>query len=222
MARISRRAFCARVIAYLRTASEEPENRNYWDDYCISWMTVAKAYHGEAQPHFWATYEHLGTAPAQIWPMIMAKRKNTLGRDFALWFDQAGNVKPDLPKKPAQSEKFAAMEIARRVGAEEVSKNQKRRELLDSRRLESVKGTGSMGALTASRYRNSEQSASANIAASLCLSCHCPVSPRRHLCRECLRRGHSSGCPSPNSQCTCGFSEFFWRDMESPGSGDGL
>jgi hypothetical protein len=103
MARISRRAFCARIIAYLRSASEAPENRNYWDDYCISWMIVAKAAHGEASPHFWATYEHLGTAPAQIWPMVLAKRKNTLGRDFASWYDQAGNVKPDVPKKPVES-----------------------------------------------------------------------------------------------------------------------
>jgi hypothetical protein len=103
MARISRRALASRIVEYLRSAAECEENRNFWDDYCISWMTVAKAAHGEAQPHFWATYEHLGTAPAQIWPMIMAKRKNTLGRDFASWYDQAGNVKPDVPKKPVES-----------------------------------------------------------------------------------------------------------------------
>jgi hypothetical protein len=200
MARISRRAFCARVIAYLRSASEEPENRNFWDDYCVSWMTVAKAAHGETDPHFWATYEHLGTAPAQIWPMISAKRRNSLGPHYALWFDQAGNLKPDVPKKRSESEKVRVVEA--------FAKKQTAGGLIP-RRLESVEGPRTM-ASTATRYPNSERSASA-IMARLCLLCGTLSS--HLLCAECLRRGHSSDCPSPNSFCSCGFSDAFWRDV---------
>lgn len=104
MARISRRDWCRRIVEYLRLAAERQENRQFWDDYCIAWMTVAKAYRGEEHPHFWATYEHLGTAPQQIWPMVMAKRRNNLGPHFSSWYDQAGNLKPDVPKKPSASE----------------------------------------------------------------------------------------------------------------------
>ncbi|HEY1800042.1 MAG TPA: hypothetical protein VGG46_03825 [Terriglobales bacterium] len=208
MARISRRAFCARVIAYLRSASEEQENKIYWDDYCIAWMTVAKAAHGESHPHFWATYEHLGTAPEQIWPMIMAKRRNNLGPQFASWFDQAGNLRPDLPKKSSGSEKFQQEKIARVSGMEGLPKKQTA-EALIPRRSRVIEGPRRM-ASTPSRYPNSEQSASV-IMSRLCLLCGEPS--RRVLCAACLRRGHSSSCPSPNSQCSCGFSDAFWRDV---------
>lgn len=117
MARISRRAMRDRVVAYLRSAAELEENREFWDDYCIAWMTVAKSAQGEKSPHFWATYEHLGAAPEQVHEMVLGNRRSKLGANYVLWYDQAGNLKPDAPKKPVES-----------AGMEVVSKNQKRRE----------------------------------------------------------------------------------------------
>ena len=206
MARISRRAMRDRVVEYLRQAAEQPENIGFWDDYCIAWMTVAKAARGERSPHFWATYEHLGTAPEQIWAMTMAERRNKLGKHFSTWFDQAGNRKPDVPKIPASSEKVQLQKIARVAGLEVWPKKQTA-EVLMPRRLESVNAPLDMG-LTTQQYPNSERSASA-IIAPLCIRCGFPSS--RLLCADCLRRGHSSSCPSPNSDCSCGFSEAFWR-----------
>ena len=110
MARISRRAMRGRVVAYLRSAAELEVNREFWDDYCIAWMTVAKAAQGEKAPHFWATYEHLGAAPQQVHEMVLGNRRSKLGANYFLWYDQAGNRKPDVPRKPAESlrEKNAA------------------------------------------------------------------------------------------------------------------
>jgi len=33
------------------------------------------------------------------------------------------------------------------------------------------------------------------------------------LCARCLHRAHSPECPSPNRDCTCGFSQLFWSDV---------
>ena len=103
MARISRRAWRDRIVVYLRSAAERPDNQEFWDDYCIAWMTVAKACKGESAPHFWATYEHLGTAPEKVSQMILADKRLKLGKEFSSWYDAAGNRKPDVPKKPAQA-----------------------------------------------------------------------------------------------------------------------
>ena len=214
MARISRRELCRRIVEYLRWAAEQEENKIYWDEYCIAWMTVAGAAKGNSIPFIAATQKHLGIHPDRVWSSVLKRRRSKLGTLYGLWYDVAGNLKPDVPKKSAHSEKFAAVVSARKVaGAEEVSRNQKPRELLNSRGPEAVIGTPAMATLTATTYPNSGQSASANIAASICLSCHCPVSASRRLCQKCLTRGHSSECPSPNSQCLCGFSEMFWRDV---------
>jgi hypothetical protein len=48
----------------------------------------------------------------------------------------------------------------------------------------------------------------------LCVRCRALLCRTYVLCDPCLRRGHCwPQCPSPNKECTCGFSELFWREV---------
>jgi hypothetical protein len=64
-----------------------------------AFICVSLASCGEAQPFVTSSYRIYGTHPDDVWPKIMAKRKAKLGKEFLEWFDQAGNLRPDLPKK---------------------------------------------------------------------------------------------------------------------------
>ena len=112
MARISRRAWRDRIVAYLFNAAQQESNSHFYDDYRIACITVAKAAKGEKHPDFWATYEYLGTAPQKVWDMIQADRRKKLGKDYSSWYDEAGNRKPDVPKKSAQSVRLPLEGIA--------------------------------------------------------------------------------------------------------------
>jgi hypothetical protein len=49
-----------------------------------------------------ASYRLHGLHADKVWPAIMPRRRVKLGAEFSDWFDQAGNLKPDIPgKKPA-------------------------------------------------------------------------------------------------------------------------
>lgn len=87
------------ILDYLTWA--EANEPDVWlrDDYRIAWITVVKAARGELQPHFWATYAVLRTAPVKVWPNIVRARKAMLGSLYYSFF--ADESLP--PKKPSQS-----------------------------------------------------------------------------------------------------------------------
>jgi hypothetical protein len=164
MARISRREWCRRIMDYLRWAAERDENRNYWDDYCLSWMTVAQARDGNPHPDVWACYTHLGLHQKRVWSAITARRKAQLGETYALFYDAAGNWKAEAeiasPKKPARSVRFTPEKFAQVVGMEDSRKTRSAGDLADPRRLKVVESPLDMGS-TARAYRNPEASSSA-------------------------------------------------------------
>lgn len=45
--------------------------------------------------------------------------------------------------------------------------------------------------------------------------CWRAIPASRLICDLCLKRAHARGCPSPNQECSCGFSQLFWLDVES-------
>jgi hypothetical protein len=68
-------------------------------DYRQAFITVSLASKGNTEPFLSASYAVYGIAPEKVWPRIMADRKAKLGKEFADWFDVAGILKPDIPKK---------------------------------------------------------------------------------------------------------------------------
>lgn len=87
-----------RILARLEAAEARETNPHFQDDYRIAWITVLHAARGEADPHFWATYTVLRTAPDQVWPIMVKNRKAKLGLRYEEFF---GVELP--PKKPAGS-----------------------------------------------------------------------------------------------------------------------
>jgi hypothetical protein len=90
-----------RILDRLEEAERsEPE---IWlrQDYRQAFICVSLASRGEPQPFVASSYRIYGKHPDNVWPQIMANRKARLGKEFPDWFDQAGNLKPDLPRKKA-------------------------------------------------------------------------------------------------------------------------
>jgi hypothetical protein len=88
-----------RILERLQQAElSEPE---IWfrQDYRQAYMCVSLAERGELQPFIESSYRIYGTHPDLVWHKIMENRKAKLGKEFLDWYDEAGNSKPDLPKK---------------------------------------------------------------------------------------------------------------------------
>lgn len=49
----------------------------------------------------------------------------------------------------------------------------------------------------------------------ICGMCSASISLTRRLCARCLKSAHLVGCPSPRRECSCGFSDLFWADVET-------
>lgn len=104
-----------RILRRLQTSESKSTDPWQRDDYRISWITVKWAAYGipewnwcrVAGPHAAATYQVLHCLPAEVWPRRMARRSAILGADYSLWYDDAGNLKPEsaihLVKKPVAS-----------------------------------------------------------------------------------------------------------------------
>lgn len=101
-----------RVMARLWSAEVREVNPHYQADIRIAWITVLLASRGELEPSVSATYAVLGKHPRDVWPAILARRHALLGRDYPLFYDAAGNWKPEpladpwagqSPRKPVQS-----------------------------------------------------------------------------------------------------------------------
>lgn len=103
---------CGRVLARLWRAEVRELNPWFQTDYRIAWITVLLASRGDPQPFVAATMSVLGKHPDRVWAAILARRKALLGREYPLFYDSAGNWKPEpladpwagvSPRKPVQS-----------------------------------------------------------------------------------------------------------------------
>ncbi len=103
-----------RILDRLWRAELSEVNPHFQADLRIAWITVWLASHGDLQPHVAASYAVLGKHPSQVWPAIVAKRRALLGREYSLFYDSAGNWKPEpladpwcgeSPRKPPQTVK---------------------------------------------------------------------------------------------------------------------
>lgn len=112
-----------RVLARLEQAGEKEIDPWRRDDYRIAWITTAWAqsgvpdwfWRGPMPAHAAATYQVLDCHPDQVWPRIVAKRKEKLGREYSRQYDEndrpifadivAGSFVASSPKKPCASER---------------------------------------------------------------------------------------------------------------------
>ena len=88
-----------RILERLQNAEVSESDIWFRGDYRQAYICVSLAQSGEPQPFIASSYQVYGTHPDQVWRKIMADRKAKLGKEFADWYDEAGNLKPDLPKK---------------------------------------------------------------------------------------------------------------------------
>lgn len=89
----------SRILDRLMEAEMSEPEIWFRQDYRQAFICVSLASRGEAQPFVTSSYRIFGIHPDNVWPQIMAKRKAKLGKEFPEWFDQAGNLQPDIPKK---------------------------------------------------------------------------------------------------------------------------
>jgi hypothetical protein len=87
------------VLNRLWGAEQSESDIHLRSDYRQSWICVSLASRGERQPFVESSYRIYGKHPDKVWPHILATRKAKLADEFSDWFDAAGNLRPDLPKK---------------------------------------------------------------------------------------------------------------------------
>jgi len=88
-----------RILDRLEEAERSEPDIHLRTDYRQSWICVRLAGRGVAQPFVESSYRLYGKHPDKVWPHILATRKAKLGDEFRDWYDAAGNLKPDIPKK---------------------------------------------------------------------------------------------------------------------------
>jgi hypothetical protein len=89
----------SRILNRLEEAERVEPDIHLRSDYRQAFICVSLASRGEAQPFVTSSYRIYGSHPDDVWAKITANRKAKLGKEFGQWFDQAGNLKPDMPKK---------------------------------------------------------------------------------------------------------------------------
>jgi hypothetical protein len=91
-----------RILEHLQKAELSESDEWFRQDYRQAFICVSLASRGERQPFITSSYRVYGSHPDKVWPKIMADRKARLGKEFAEWYDAAGNRKLDIPgKKPS-------------------------------------------------------------------------------------------------------------------------
>ena len=90
-----------RIMARLIQAEAHESDPWLRQDYRQAWICVSLAERGNTEPFLVSSYQVYGTHPAKVWPKIQANRQAKLGKELRDWYDAAGNLKPDLPKKPS-------------------------------------------------------------------------------------------------------------------------
>jgi hypothetical protein len=97
------RSLVDRVLARLVQAEAHAETvpgRQHWRQ-CF--ITVSLAAKGSPIPFVESSLICYGLHPDKLWPAIVARRKAELGTEYSLWYDAAGNLRPDAPKKDSAS-----------------------------------------------------------------------------------------------------------------------
>lgn len=88
-----------RILDRLEEAEQAEQDIWYRQDYRQAFIVCSLAERGEPEPFVTSSYRIYATHPDKVWAKIMHDRRMKLGREFSDWFDQAGNRKPDVPKK---------------------------------------------------------------------------------------------------------------------------
>jgi hypothetical protein len=94
------RTLLNRVLAHLTLAEAKEINPHYRDDIRIAWLTCQWAFDGVLEPHVAASYRVLGVHPNSVWDKLTERRQALLGDEYPDFYDAAGNMRPDVPKKP--------------------------------------------------------------------------------------------------------------------------
>ncbi len=92
-----------RILARLALAEARAVDVWIKDDLRQSFLTVYLAAEGNPIPFVEASYRCYGVHPEKLFLRITEMRKATLGPEYELWFDAAGNLRPDAPKKSSSS-----------------------------------------------------------------------------------------------------------------------
>lgn len=92
-------ALIDRVLDRIWEGEQEEADVHLRSDYRQAWICVSLCSRGETQPFVESSYRLYGIHPDKVWPHILATRKAKLGEEFIDWFDAAGNLRPDIPKK---------------------------------------------------------------------------------------------------------------------------
>jgi|GEM_PF-5394123 len=92
-------ALIDRVLDRLWGAEQAESDIHRRSDYRQAFICVSLAGRGEGEPFVTSSYRIFGIHPDNVWPHILATRKAKLGKEFLDWFDAAGNLRPDIPKK---------------------------------------------------------------------------------------------------------------------------
>ncbi len=104
-----------RILERLTQLEVREVNPHFQSDYRIAYIAVLYAWREVQNPLVHASYIVLGLHPAKVWPSIVARRKALLGKQYPLFYDEAGNWKIDpladpwvsaSPRKPVQSVKL--------------------------------------------------------------------------------------------------------------------
>jgi hypothetical protein len=103
-----------RILAYLETAEKQEIDPWLRDDLRIAWITTDWSQRGvpewnwrrDSPPFVAATYQVLNCHPDQVWPRIVAKRKETLGHEYSRFYDANDQaIFISSVKKPCASER---------------------------------------------------------------------------------------------------------------------
>jgi len=92
-----------RILARLALAEARAVDVWIKDDLRQSFLTVYLAAEGNPIPFVEASYRCYGVHPEKLFQRITEMRKATLGPEYEPWFDAAGNLRPDAPKKLSSS-----------------------------------------------------------------------------------------------------------------------
>ena len=104
--------YVRRILKRLFAAEVRESSPHLQADYRIAWITVLYAAQEISAPQVSASLAVLGLHPDKVWPAILARRRALLGREYPLFYDAAGNWKPEAlddpwcgesPRKPVQS-----------------------------------------------------------------------------------------------------------------------
>jgi hypothetical protein len=92
-----------RLLARLVQAEAHEDNLFYKQDYRQAAIVVSLADRGNPEPFVASSYACYGIHPDKLWPKLLAKRRAALGPEYSRWYDAAGNLRPDAPKKRSKS-----------------------------------------------------------------------------------------------------------------------